>query len=64
MYEGDILNVDDEYSALINFDNERRGFVLDSTTLNEPFEDDITEFFVVGNKYDNPELVKEIEKGE
>ena len=28
VYEGDILNVDDEYLALVDFDNERRGFVL------------------------------------
>lgn len=64
VYEGDILNMDDEYLALVDFDNERRGFVLNSTTLNEPFEDSITEFYVGGNKYDNPELVEEIEKRE
>lgn len=64
VYEGDILQIDNEYLAMVNFDDERRGFALDSTTLNEPFEDNITEFFVVGNKYDNPELVKEIEKRE
>lgn len=64
VFEGDIVLVDNEYLAVVEYDDKRRAFTLNSFSLNEPFEDDVVEFCVMGNKFDNPELVKEIKSEE
>lgn len=54
IFEGDIVKIDDEIAGIVKYTDE--GFIIDSDEFFATDED--TTFEIIGNAYDNPELLK------
>lgn len=54
IFEGDIVKIDDEIAGIVKYTDE--GFIIDSDEFFAADED--TTFEIIGNAYDNPELLK------
>ena len=64
IYEGDIIEFDNEIKLIVYWDNVLGGFALKNLTNTAvvPLTDMIKPIKVLGNIYENPELLKETKK--